>query len=112
MLQSFFVDALEAPASRAVRLGGAQGKHGLRREFVDIPRRWPGAWSAVVGGERGSALVNRGWPAIRPECLGDTRDRGRIGYFDGIAFQDEVEVVRGDGEDTVRAVRKVLRFAG
>src|SRR5262249_22710282 len=101
IIRSFALVSLETPAGGAVWPGRPQRTNRLGRDFVDVPGWWPGARSAVGGGEGGPALVNRGRPAVGPERLGDARDLGRVGHFDGGALHDEVEVVRGDREDAV-----------
>src|SRR5260221_6639202 len=103
---------LEAPTGRTIRLGRSYGKHGLGRDLIHIPRRRPRAGRTVIGGERGLAVEHARLPSLGTVRLGDAACPGWIGHLHRLAFHDQVELVHGDGEDTVGVVREVLRFAG
>src|SRR5216683_5185209 len=103
---------LESPASCTIGLGRTQGKHGFGRDFVHIPGRWPCARRTVFGGERDLAVAHARLPSLGSVRLSDAPGRSWIGHPHSPPFHDQVEIVRGDRDDTVWVVREVLRFAG
>src|SRR5258708_2559102 len=106
-----FSNLSESPARRAIWRGRTHGKHSLGRDLVHVPMRWPRTGRAVIGGEGGCAVEHCCWPSLCSVRLDDAPSLSWIDHLHCLTFHDQVEVVRGDCEDTVWIACEVLRFA-
>jgi transposase len=104
------VASSDAPARRAVRLGGCDAEHGVGREPEEVPRRRAGAGRAVGRGER--VAIDLHGPTALAVDRGDRLERRCVDDAPGLVLEDQVHArqARGDGARRVR--RDVTCLAG